>query len=343
LLFSLFKLRLQNAKPGAWHFLLIASGFSAYPLFCLYWGRDLGYVWSSRFMTFGLCQQIKLGALLLAAVVMLGGAPNTWAQQGPLAAQAMQAYQAGQLQRATALFEQVVTQNPTYTDAWYNLGSLQYRQNNFDKARAAFERVVTLNPSDSQARYNLALALEKLNRPLDATTVLGQIPASSPAYAKAQRKLSALRPKTQTVAQQAPKQLTQPSQATSSASASRQAAAFVQNLSGPTGLALGPQGEVYIANYSQNSIVKVAPDGSKSTYLTGKGLHGPIGLVRDPRTGDLYVANYLKDNILRVGTNGQTSIVVQDLQKPYNLMLDSLSNMLYVSEQGTNQVSRIQL
>ena len=279
---------------------------------------------------------MALLALLTSSLLI----PTVSAQQSsPVAQRAMQAYRSGQLPEATRLFEQVVQQNPGFANAWYNLGSLQYRQKHYDKSRAAFERVLSINGQDHQARYNLALALEKLGRTQDARTILTQIPSSHAAYGSAQKKLAVL-PKP-TVATKKP--ITRKAAASATVSGPRKAAAFARQLSGPTGMALGPSGEVYVANYSKNSIVKVTPEGRQANFVEGGGLHGPIGLVRDPRTGDLFVANYLKDNILRVTPQGKTSIVAKDLQKPYNLLLDSLSNTLYVSEQGTNQVSRIQL
>lgn len=259
--------------------------------------------------------------------------------------QGVAAYNQNNLPNAVNLFEQAVKADPSFVDGWYNLGSVQYRAGQYAKARAAYQQVLVLNPADHQARLNMAQAMEFLDQQPQAIAAYQAIPNSHPAYAKAQERLVAL-----TKNQQPSQPVTSTAQSSkpnlvpnSSATSSKQAEPFATQLFGPTGMALGPTGEVYIANFSKNNIIKVMPDGRRSTLVEGSGLSGPIGLVRDPRTGDLLVANYLSGQVLRVNSNGVTNVVAKDLKKPYNLLLDSLGNTLYVSEQESNSVSRIKL
>lgn len=292
----------------------------------------------------------------LLALLTVAAPLVSMAQPSPTAyryyEQGIAAFNQGNPSLATQYFEQAATVDPTFIDAWFNLGSVQFRAGNYDKAKTAFERVVTLNPSDYQASYNLGLSLEKLQQTEDAMRAFQKVGPNTPKFAAAQEKLAELGEKLGAKEQTATKPTSSTTASTTTANANekptlpgqaKSSKQFAASLAGPTGMALGPQGEVYVANYSRHSIVKIMPDGQRSTLVEGKGLNGPIGLVRDPRTGNFYVANYLKGDVLQVNTKGQTSTLASGLKKPYSLLLDSLANVLYVTEQGSNSVSKIQL
>lgn len=304
--------------------------------------------------------QIVQGSLLILALIAAFNLPVFAAgnpQATSLYQQGVEAYNRQQTPQAISLFEQAVAADPQFSDGWYNLGSLQYRAKNYEKARLAYEKVLALNPTDAQARYSLALALEKLGKMPEALAQYQKVTSGSAAYARAQEKVvtlkKAMASKPAAASTPASASATTPVKlpavqpiATTPASTGSKALkplAYVQGLSGPTGMALGPRGELYIANFSKNSVLKVEPGGVKTVFSEGKELQGPIGLVRDPRTGDLLVANYLKGTVVSIGPKGEQTVVATGLQKPYNLLLDSLSGTLYVSEQGTNAVSKIAL
>lgn len=69
-----------------------------------------------------------------------------------------------------------------------------------------------------------------------------------------------------------------------------------------TGLVLGADGYFYTSDYWNNRIMKVAPDGTSSVYLSGGSLSRPLGLAFDSN-GDLLVANYGNSKILRIKPN----------------------------------------
>jgi hypothetical protein len=70
------------------------------------------------------------------------------------------------------------------------------------------------------------------------------------------------------------------------------------NLSGPTGIAVDAAGNIFVANFSDNSIVEFTANGVFiKTLASGGNLNNPIGLafdttVGDPFFGDLLVANF---------------------------------------------------
>ncbi|TWU08136.1 LamG-like jellyroll fold domain-containing protein [Stieleria varia] len=82
-------------------------------------------------------------------------------------------------------------------------------------------------------------------------------------------------------------------------------AASDPSLSGPGGLAFGPDGNLYVADYGASKVVRF--DGATGTFIddfVASGLTSPLGLEFGP-DGDLYVANRGSAGVLRYdGTTG---------------------------------------
>lgn len=88
----------------------------------------------------------------------------------------------------------------------------------------------------------------------------------------------------------------------------------------PSGLALDPNGNLYVADTSNNRIRKLTPQGEVSTiagdgtagYLDGPAaqarFNGPIGVAVDPQ-GTVFVADTYNDRIRKISTDGQVSTV----------------------------------
>ncbi|MBX2860164.1 MAG: tetratricopeptide repeat protein [Vampirovibrio sp.] len=262
-------------------------------------------------------------------------------------------YRAGNTQQALTKFQAAVRQDANYAEAYFNLGAIHYEMRQYPQALQAFTKVVQLNPADGQARYNMGLCYQKMEQYPAAIQTFLSIPAHDPKYQMAQKKVASLHKlsenktasantgQTHQHTGQSNTHTTQP--ASDRITVKYPANTFAKGFLGPTGMAIAPDGSIFVANYSKNAIYKVDTLGNKSMFVEGDGLGGPIGLVRDPRNGNLYVANYLKNNIARVNSNGSVTELANGLNKPYNLLLDANNNVLYVSEQETNTVSRIQL
>jgi tetratricopeptide (TPR) repeat protein len=291
---------------------------------------------------------------LLAAGLLLGTLP------GPVAAQTtpdairnynmgIEAYNQGHTADALKKFTKATQIDPGYGDAYYNMGSIYYQEKQYDNAAAMFQKAATLSPNDSQAKYNLALALEKLRRIEEAVNVLSQIPASDPKSAQARAKIEELQPSlkpqsaggSNVVKAKPTVAPAKPSPANPSKLVAR---AFSKGYDGPTGITIGPGGYMYVANYSKNLIYRVGAGGEKTVFAQGENIKGPIGLTYNAKTNELYVANYLLNSIARINSAGKVSTLVGGLTKPYNLFLDTINNVLYVSEQDpVNQISRVTL
>lgn len=277
-----------------------------------------------------------------------------WAARPPEAIrsynQAMEAHNQGRAQDALRFFNQAVSLDPTYSDAYYNMGSIHYQLKQYPQARDMFQRSVSINPADSQAKYNLALALEKMQRYDEAVGVLQQIFPNDKQYSQARAKIDTLRAAQQQATSPAASTVTSGTPAIAQTPVVQPTTAskpvvqtFSQGHDGPTGLAIGPGGFMYVANYSKNAIYRVGANGDKAIFAQGEHIRGPIGLVYNPRSNELYVANYLLNNIVRVDSQGKTSVLASGVGKPYNLFLDTLNSTLYITEQEGNIISRVGL
>lgn len=109
----------------------------------------------------------------------------------------------------------------------------------------------------------------------------------------------------------------------------------------PSGLTFDRLGNLYVANYSKNSVDRISRDGTKSEFSKGGHLKGPIGLAADD-AGNIYVANYLGGTVARITPAGISTIIATGFKRPYYLILDK-GNNLFVSQQEDNSIIRISL
>jgi hypothetical protein len=99
----------------------------------------------------------------------------------------------------------------------------------------------------------------------------------------------------------------------------------------PEGLALDAGGNLYVANYGDNTITRFAPDGVGSVF--GQTGSGPTSLAFDP-VGNLYVANYWANTIEKFTPSGVRSVFADShLVYPTGLAVDSTGN-IFVANGG---------
>ncbi|MGH1362079.1 MAG: T9SS type A sorting domain-containing protein [Calditrichia bacterium] len=86
---------------------------------------------------------------------------------------------------------------------------------------------------------------------------------------------------------------------------------FGANITSPSGVIEDPLSDtLYVTQYTQNNVVKMAPDGSYTPFLSGPPLNGPVGLTWD-ENNVLFIANYNDGKIFRV--NGTTLTEIADI------------------------------
>lgn len=246
-------------------------------------------------------------------------------------------YKIGQYDDAIASFRSAINLNPDYIDAYYNLGALLEYLEQYDAALAVFKQVIVRKPDDYDCVYKAAWLSYKLGDTQKAKTYLSIIPANSSrgkdAKALANEMNFALAPKNEPIAEQSAKP-SQPIQAQD------QRSGIYQDLSAPTGITTDKEGNVYIAEFTTNSIVKITPEGKKIIFLKDTKINGPIGIAYD-KSKNMYIANYNRNNVLKVSSMGEISILISNVKKPYYLYIDG--SMLYISCQGSGSVLRYRL
>ena len=113
---------------------------------------------------------------------------------------------------------------------------------------------------------------------------------------------------------------------------------FASGFNHPADVAFDTSGNLYVANYNANTVWQVTPGGVASTFATGFNL--PDGLAFDT-SGNLYVANYNDITVSKVGPGGgAASTFATGFNGPTGLAFDSAGN-LYVVNRGNNTVSKV--
>ncbi len=242
-------------------------------------------------------------------------------------------YRLGRYDEAITAFQQAVDIDPNYIDAYYNLGSILEYIKQDDAALAVFKQIILRKPTDYEAVYKAAALSVKLGMPDQAKSYLSLIPANSIVNSKAQQLAASMKTDMQTIKHEQ-KQLAAQSEKIS------QSNAVYENLGSPTGMVTDKNGNLYVAGFSDNDIVKISPDGERRIFVKDSRLNGPIGLEIDS-SGNIYVANYNANNVLKISSTGQLSVLIGNIQKPYCLHIDG--NLLFISAQGSNSVVRYKL
>lgn len=274
-------------------------------------------------------------------------------------------YKLGQYENAITAFRTAIQLDPNYIDAYYNLGTVYESLHQYDAALAVFKQVIVRKPEDYDSVYKAAWLSYKLGEVQKAKTYLGIIPPNCSRSKDAQALTAEINsntplaqptkviviPATDTTVKTTPS-TTQQVQPTSLTTANHtqttststpkvnQTNGIYQNIPAPTGITSDKEGNLYVAEFNTNAILKITPDSKKIIFLKDPKISGPIGLAFD-RSQNLYIANYNKDNILKVSKSGQVTILISNVKKPYYLYIES--GMLFVSCQGSNTVLRYKI
>ncbi|MBR2430356.1 tetratricopeptide repeat protein [bacterium] len=235
-------------------------------------------------------------------------------------------YKLGMYERAIESFRSAIRTYPDYIDAYYNLGTiLEYLKNN-SEAIVIFKQIYVRNPHDYEVIYKLAKLSAKNDDYTKAAENLNLIPETSEYYKRGQELAESIKVNT-----------TLPRQEMNTPSKIATHTGIYENVLSPTGITTDKLGNVYIATFSDNSIIKITPDNRRIVFVKSDKIKGPIALASD-EVGNIYVSNYSGNNVLKITPQGACSVLVERLDKPYGLHVDG--NMLFITCQGSNSVYR---
>ena len=238
-------------------------------------------------------------------------------------------YKLGMYERAIESFRSAIRTYPDYIDAYYNLATILEYLKQYAEALSIYKQVYLRNPNDYEVIYKLALMSSKLEDYTKTTEYLSLIPPSSSYYQRGQELAESVKIST-----------TLPPQKTNAPSKIADKSGIYENILSPTGITTDAQGNIYVATFSDNTILKITPEGKRIVFLKSTLISGPISLASD-YAGNIYVSNYNTNNVVKITPQGVASVLVSKIDKPYGLHVEG--NMLFIACQGSNSILRQKL
>ncbi len=117
-------------------------------------------------------------------------------------------------------------------------------------------------------------------------------------------------------------------------------ATSAQGINNPQGLVFDKGGNLVVANTGNNTIIKIAPDGTVSPFCSDPLLNSPRGIVFD-KADNLFVANYGSNKILKINSIGEATVFADSLlNQPIGLAFDTWGN-LYAANYSGGLISKI--
>ncbi len=228
---------------------------------------------------------------------------------------------------AITAFEKALKYYPTMTDAYYNIASVYVAQKKYDEAYNTYVKIIALNPYDYDSILQAAkISYNRKNYAL-AMKYLKYIPDDYEYYYIAKQMYDDSKELFD-----AQKNRVERSKITTANNNKR---VLIDKFNSPAGMAVDSEGNMYVACYSDNSIIKVDKNKNKTGFVKDYLLDGPVGLAID-NYDNIYVANYEANNILKITKGGNVSVFMENVSKPYFLYIKD--DILYISEQGNDVV-----
>ena len=218
---------------------------------------------------------------------------------------ALDRYRQGNYEDAIASLRTAIRICPDYIDAYYNLGAILDYLNQTDEAISVYKQILNRDEKEFEAVYKIAKLAIKSGDKVEASRYIALIPASSSYFIKGKELMQQYN-LTQTVLQESKK------------SNVPQTSSTYLNVTSPTGIASDVEGNIYIASFADNAIIKVSPEGKRMIFFKNNILKGPISIVFDSFK-NMYIANYNANNILKLSKNGSVEVFLTNTPQPYSL------------------------
>lgn len=228
---------------------------------------------------------------------------------------------------AIKYFNQALSYDPKMYDAYYNIATIYVKLKRYDDAYNAYVKAIALNPSDYDSILQAAkISYNRQNYSL-ALKYLQYIPDDYENYYIVEQLMRD--------AKELFNNQTQKIERSKITVSDKSKKVLIDNFNSPAGMAVDSEGNMFVACYSDNSIVKVDKNKKQTNFLKDFLLNGPVGLAID-KYDNVYVANFDANNILKITKGGSASIFMDNVSKPYFLYIKD--DVLYISEQGNDAV-----
>ena len=229
-------------------------------------------------------------------------------------------------------FEQALAYNPKMTDAYYNIAAIYISQDKIDEAYDVYMKILAINPRDYDVILQAAkISYNRKNYSL-AMKYLKYIPSDYEYYYVVEQ----LQKDAQDMFDTQKGKI----ERSKVSVADKDKTVLMDNFNTPAGMVVDSDGNMFVACYSDNVIIKVDENKKRTNFVKDYLLDGPIGMAIDAYD-NIYVANYDANNILKISKNGNVSIFMEKVSHPYFLYIKD--DVLYVSEQGNDVVLRYNL
>ena len=103
---------------------------------------------------------------------------------------AVEAEEAGEKQRATALYERIIAQQPDYAPAYINLGTIHFHQHQYARAEDLYRQATEADPGYVLGFFDLGNVLDELQRLDESIVAYRRAIALAPRYADAHYNLA---------------------------------------------------------------------------------------------------------------------------------------------------------
>ncbi len=251
--------------------------------------------------------------------------------------EAIDLYAQDQINKSIETFNKAIELYPEFYEANYNLAQILMSLNKNDEALKPLQTILKIKPNDSETLYNIGKIYYKKGYLSKSHENLKKIAESAPQYNSAVLLIKKIE-KRQEELNLENKLKEHKNYSDSKGLMKKDELAEYQ---APSGIATDDRGNIYVASFGENAVYKISIHGQKTLVSKSALIKGPIGVAID-KNGNIYIANYLANNILKVTSDNNVSIFAE-IEKPYCMIYDNQHDRLYITEQATNKLIKIDL
>lgn len=290
----------------------------------------------------------------------------------------LKSYEQGDIESAVTFFKRAIDLDPNFVDAYFNLGAIYKKQKNFAEAVVVFQKAIDINPNDYEAAFELATCYSEVKNYIKAKEYFSSISPNFLKYNEVKQNLEKINTLLASEQELKPQEIQEPVMQKEKANIESGGQIFANTLGklaeagnksketksinqlkspkkdifknrfkvvtskfeGPTGITKDSKNNIYIANFTTNSIDRITADGIREVYVEKFGIDGPVGLATDEHD-NIYVANYNGNSITRITKDKEISVLVDRIVKPYYLFYDKNMSKLFATVQGNDALVEI--